>query len=63
MSGGVVTCRLGDMPVNGGTQQVVIKARVQGSPRTITNTATVASITDDPQPANNTDTENTRVIP
>jgi uncharacterized repeat protein (TIGR01451 family) len=61
-SGATVTCRLGDMPAVVGTQQVVIAAKVQGAPRTIANTATVASITDDPQPANNTDTESTRVI-
>jgi uncharacterized repeat protein (TIGR01451 family) len=61
-SGATVTCRLGDMPAVVGNQQVVIAARVQGSPRTITNSATVASITDDPVPGNNTDTESTRVI-
>jgi len=61
-SGATVTCRLGDMPAVVGKQQVVIAAKVQGAPRTIANTATVASITDDPQPANNTDTESTRVI-
>ncbi len=61
-SGGVVTCRLGDMPAVVGQQQIVIRARVQGGPRTIANTATVASITDDPQTANNRDTESTRVI-
>jgi uncharacterized repeat protein (TIGR01451 family) len=61
-SGATVTCRLGDMSAVVGTQQVVIAANVQGAPRTIANTATVASLTDDPQPANNTDTESTRVI-
>ena len=61
-SGATVTCRLGDMPAVVGKQQIVIAAKVQGAPRTIANTATVASITDDPQPANNTDTESTRVI-
>jgi uncharacterized repeat protein (TIGR01451 family) len=61
-SGATVTCRLGDMPAVVGEQQVVIKAKVQGAPRTIANTGTVASITDDPQPANNTATQSTRVI-
>jgi hypothetical protein len=62
VSGATVTCRLGDMPAVVGNQQVVVAARVQGGPRTIANTATVASITDDPVAANNTDTESTRVI-
>ncbi|MEK6272329.1 MAG: hypothetical protein AABM42_06745 [Actinomycetota bacterium] len=62
VSGATVTCRLGDMPAVVGNQQVVIAARVQGGPRTLTNTATAASITDDPVAANNTDTESTRVI-
>jgi uncharacterized repeat protein (TIGR01451 family) len=62
VSGATVTCKLGDMPAIVGNQQVVIATKVQGSPRTITNSATVASITDDPQPANNTDTETTRAI-
>jgi uncharacterized repeat protein (TIGR01451 family) len=62
-SGGVVTCRLGNMGAVVGKQQVVIRARVQGGPRTIANTATVASITDDPAPLNNRDTESTRVTP
>jgi uncharacterized repeat protein (TIGR01451 family) len=62
VSAATVTCRLGDMPAIVGNQQVVIAAKVQGAPRTIANTATVASVTDDPQAANNTDTESTRII-
>jgi uncharacterized repeat protein (TIGR01451 family) len=61
-SGATVTCRLGDMPAIVGKQQVVITAKVQGAPRTIANTATVSSVTDDPSPLNNKDTESTRVI-
>jgi uncharacterized repeat protein (TIGR01451 family) len=61
-SGTVTTCRLGDMPAVIGTQQIVIAARVRGGPRTITNRATVASITDDPVGANNSHTESTRAI-
>jgi uncharacterized repeat protein (TIGR01451 family) len=62
VASGTVTCRLGDMPAVIGTQQVVIAARVRGGPRTITNRATVASITDDPVTANNSDTEATRAV-
>jgi hypothetical protein len=62
VSGATVTCKLGDMPAVVGNQQIVIATKVQGAPRTITNGATVASITDDPVPANNTDTESTQAI-
>ena len=61
-SGATVTCRLGDMPAIIGKQQVAITAKVQGAPRTIANTATVSSVTDDPAPLNNKHTESTRVI-
>jgi uncharacterized repeat protein (TIGR01451 family) len=59
-SGGVVTCRLGDLPA-GQSRLVRIVVRVQGGPRTVVNTATVDAITTDPGPADDTDRESTRV--
>jgi uncharacterized repeat protein (TIGR01451 family) len=62
LAGATVTCNLGDVAA-GQQREVTIKAKMQGTPRTITNSATVNAITGDPQPANNTDSENTQVIP
>jgi uncharacterized repeat protein (TIGR01451 family) len=60
-SGATVTCRLGDLPA-GQRRIVTIRVRVAGGPRTMTNSATATAITPDPGPANNTDTESTRVV-
>ncbi|MEK6328374.1 MAG: hypothetical protein AABM66_12765, partial [Actinomycetota bacterium] len=57
-----VTCRVGDLGA-GGKQRITIRARVGGIPRTMRNFAATAATTDDPAIQNNTDTENTRVIP
>jgi uncharacterized repeat protein (TIGR01451 family) len=58
-SGGVVTCNLGTMG-NGATATVdiVVQPTVAG---TVTNTASVTSSTEDPNEANNADSENTSV--
>ncbi len=60
-SGPTVNCALGDLAA-GQKPRVTIRVRAQGTPRTITNAATVSAITDDPEPANNRDAESTRII-
>jgi uncharacterized repeat protein (TIGR01451 family) len=57
-SGATVNCALGDLAA-GKKRQVTIKVVVQGTPRIITNSATVDAITDDPGPLNNKDSEST----
>jgi uncharacterized repeat protein (TIGR01451 family) len=59
-SGATVNCALGDLAA-GQKRQVTIKVVVQGTPRIITNSATVDAITDDPGPLDNKDSESTRV--
>jgi uncharacterized repeat protein (TIGR01451 family) len=59
-SGATVNCALGDLAA-GQKRQVTIKVVVQGTPRIITNSATVDAITDDPGPLANKDSESTRV--
>ena len=54
---GMVTCSLGDIP-SGGTATVTINVTARRT-GTATNTAQVSSATPDPNPANNTDTEET----
>lgn len=55
--GGPVTCSLGDIPNAGSvTVTITVTARRTG---TATNTAHVSSLTSDPDPANNTDSEET----
>jgi uncharacterized repeat protein (TIGR01451 family) len=61
VSGPTVNCALGDLAV-GQKPRVTIRVQAQGTPRTITNAATVSAITDDPGPLNNRDTESTRII-
>ena len=65
---GTVTCTLGDL-APGASTTVDITARVDadlvydnGGPATITNTASVASDTTDPDPADNTAKEDTAVV-
>ena len=60
-SGPTVNCALGDLAA-GQKPRVTIRVRAQGTPRTITNAATVSAITDDPEPANNRDAKSTRII-
>ena len=60
-TGAIVNCALGDLAA-GQKPRVTIRVRVQGTPRWITNAATVSAITDDPGPLNNRDTISTRVI-
>lgn len=55
--GGPVTCSLGDIPNAGSvTVTITVTAKRTG---TATNTAHVSSLTSDPDPANNTDSEET----
>ena len=61
-SDATVRCDLGDV-ADGRKPQITIRVRVQGSPRTIHNWATVDAITDDPHPLHNKDSQDTRVIP
>jgi uncharacterized repeat protein (TIGR01451 family) len=59
-AGGTVTCSLGTLPANAtATVTIEVIPQVKG---TITDTATVMSPTPDPNPANNTDTEDTTVV-
>ncbi len=58
---GVVTCDLGTL-VNGATATVTIVVSLT-TPGTITNTAMVTANEPDPDPANNTDSEQTTVNP
>ncbi len=60
-AGGVPTCTLGDIPAGGSasyTIEVTVDAAALG---TITNEATVSSATDDPEPGNDTATEDTEI--
>jgi uncharacterized repeat protein (TIGR01451 family) len=57
-----VTCNLGIFP-SGATATVDIVVTAPNTPGTITNTATVAALTTDPTPANNTATVMTTVSP
>jgi uncharacterized repeat protein (TIGR01451 family) len=59
-SGGIVTCNLGNLAVG---QAIVTITVIPNSVGTIFDTATVTSDTDDPDPSNNTDTEETLVDP
>jgi hypothetical protein len=54
---GTVTCTLGDIP-NGGSVTVTIDVTARRT-GTAVNTAQVSSLSPDPDPANNTDTEET----
>lgn len=67
-AGGVVTCALGILAL-GDTSAVTIDVLVDadlvfnnGGPLTITNNASVASLTQDPDPSNNTASEDTLVV-
>jgi uncharacterized repeat protein (TIGR01451 family) len=62
VSGLTVTCALGDI-ASGRRATVTIKVKMQGTPRTVQNSATVSAVTADPQTANNIDTETTQAIP
>jgi uncharacterized repeat protein (TIGR01451 family) len=59
-AGGIVTCNLGDLS-NGAsvTVTIVVTPRRTG---TIANTVQVSSLSPDPNPANNTDTEETTIV-
>jgi uncharacterized repeat protein (TIGR01451 family) len=59
-SGGIVTCNLGNLAVG---QAIVTITVIPTSVGTIFDTATVTSNTDDPDPSNNMDTEDTIVDP
>ncbi|MBJ7458203.1 MAG: DUF11 domain-containing protein [Thermoleophilaceae bacterium] len=61
-SGGTVTCQLGDMAINA-TAQIVVVAVPQDSVvgSTVTNTATAASTTPDPDLSNNSSSVNTPI--
>lgn len=59
-SGGTVTCNVGDI-ANGDSVEVNILVTAPPTPGTITNTASVTSDTDDPDTANNTDSEDTQI--
>jgi uncharacterized repeat protein (TIGR01451 family) len=56
-AGGTVTCSLGDI-APGGTVTVTIMVTLKKA-GTVTNTAQVSSLSPDPDPSNNTDTEET----
>lgn len=65
---GMLSCELGDMP-NGDVQQIEIGVHVEpdlvfnaGGPITITNSASVSGVTIDPDPSDNTATEDTDVV-
>ncbi|MEE4270416.1 MAG: beta-propeller fold lactonase family protein [Thermoanaerobaculales bacterium] len=60
---GVPTCTMGAI-ANGATAQVVVAVTVdEGTLGTITNTASAVSVSDDPDPSNNSTTEDTQVDP
>jgi uncharacterized repeat protein (TIGR01451 family) len=59
-SAGTVTCNLGTV-ANGATTRVTIRVAPQHAGR-ITNTASVSGGARDPSPANNSDTEQTKVV-
>ncbi len=60
---GIPTCTIGAV-LNGASAEVTVSVTVdEGTLGTITNTASVASLSDDPNPADNTTTENTQVDP
>ena len=60
-SGGILTCTRSSLAV-GVAPRIVVAVAVPVSSGTITNTAVVTSTRIDPNPANNTDAEQTRVI-
>lgn len=59
-SGGTVTCNVGDI-ANGDSVEINILVTAPPTPGTITNTASVTSDSDDPNAANNTDSEDTDI--
>jgi uncharacterized repeat protein (TIGR01451 family) len=59
-AGGIVTCAIGDM-ANGASVTAIIQVTAPGAAGTITNTASVACTTSDPNPANNATSQSTAV--
>ncbi|WP_457668343.1 isopeptide-forming domain-containing fimbrial protein [Thiolapillus sp.] len=58
---GVVSCSLGDVPVNGTASYTISVQADQGAPGSVTNTASVTSAVPDPDPGNNTANETTAI--
>jgi uncharacterized repeat protein (TIGR01451 family) len=61
-AGGTVTCDVGTL-AGGASTTVSIRLMAPSSPGTISNTATVSCTSLDPNPANNTATQDTTVLP
>jgi uncharacterized repeat protein (TIGR01451 family) len=59
--GATVTCRLGNL-ANGATVSINVIVKSGGNPGTITNMASVTANESDPAPANNKDSETTRLV-
>ncbi len=59
---GKLTCEVGTL-ANGASAQIAVAALVSAAPGTLSNTATVSAEEPDPEPANNSSTVLTQVLP